>query len=132
LTYGADYFTLGFAGYSTVDQRLYDTHWTERYMGTVEDNPDGYKNANVLTYADKLKGKLLIEHGTSDDNVHMQGVIQLISKFEDLGKHFELQIYPGGRHGWGGKKATHVRNENYRFYYKYLLEKEFPEQLFGK
>jgi len=47
-----------------------------------------------------------------------------------LNKHFETMFYPGGRHGWGGQKALHLRLETYRFYYEYLLRKEFPEDLF--
>lgn len=132
LTQGADYFTHGLALFSVTDFRLYDSHYTERYMGRPADNPEGYTNGSAMTYADRYKGMLRIVHGTMDDNVHMQNSIQLADKLESLGKHFEFMLYPGGRHGWGGPKATHLRNENYRFYYKYLLRKEFPEELFGR
>jgi dipeptidyl-peptidase-4 len=131
LTAGADYFTHGIAQFSVTSWELYDSYYTEKYMDTPEDNPEGYKYGSVLTHANKLKGKLQIIHGTMDDNVHMQNSIQLIDKLQDLGKHFEFMLYPGERHGWGGLKATFLRNETYRFYYKYLLEKEFPEQLFS-
>jgi dipeptidyl-peptidase-4 len=131
LTYGADYFTHGIASYSVIDYKLYDSHYTERYMDLPSENPEGYKNTSVLTWVDKYKGILRIVHGTMDDNVHMQNILQLVNALEDSKKHFELMIYPGGRHGWGGPKATHLRNENYRFYYKYLLDKEFPENLFN-
>ncbi|MBI5021574.1 MAG: S9 family peptidase [Ignavibacteriales bacterium] len=131
LTYGADYFTHGIASYSVIDYKLYDSHYTERFMDSPSENPDGYKNTSVLTWTDRYKGLLRIVHGTMDDNVHMQNILQLVSKLEDSKKHFELMIYPGGRHGWGGPKATHLRNENYRFYYKYLLEKNFPDNLFN-
>lgn len=130
LTYGADYFTHGVASSSVTDWKLYDTHYTEMYMDTPSENPEGYKNGSVMTYASKYKGMLMIIHGTMDDNVHMQNIVQLVGALEDQNKHFELMIYPGGRHGWGGKKAVHSRNENYRFYYQYLLGKEFPETLF--
>jgi dipeptidyl-peptidase-4 len=130
LTYGADYFTHGIALYSVTDWKLYDTHYTERYMDTPAENPEGYKNGSVLTFANKYKGLLRIVHGTMDDNVHMQNSIQLVDALQNLGKHFEFMLYPGERHGWRGPKATHLRNDNYRFYYKYLLEKEFPEGLF--
>jgi dipeptidyl-peptidase-4 len=132
LTYGADYFTYGIAGSSPTDWRLYDTHYTERYMDTPEENPEGYKNSSVMEYADRYKGMLRIVHGTMDDNVHMQNSIQLVSKLEDLGKHFEFAIYPGGSHGWGGAKAVHNRVETARFLYRYLLEKPFPEEEFAK
>jgi dipeptidyl-peptidase-4 len=132
LTYGADYFNYGIAGSSPTDWQLYDTHYTERYMDTPEENPEGYKNSSVMEYADRYKGVLRIVHGTMDDNVHMQNSIQLVSKLEDLGKHFEFAIYPGGRHGWGGAKAVHNRVEMARFLYRYLLEKPFPEEEFAK
>jgi dipeptidyl-peptidase-4 len=130
LTEGAEYFTHGIATSSVIDWQLYDSHYTERYMGTKSDNPDGYAFASVLTHADKYRGLLRLVHGTSDENVHLQNTMQLVDKLEDLGKHFELMLYPGGRHGWGGAKAIHSRNETYRFYYAELLGKEFPEQLF--
>ena len=132
LTAGADYFTHGIAMSSPTDWRLYDTHYVERYMDTPAENPDGYKAASVMTYADKLKGVLRIVHGTMDDNVHMQNSIQLVDKLEDLGKHFEFMVYPGGRHGWGGAKGVHSRVESARFYYQYLLEKPFPEEQYAK
>jgi dipeptidyl-peptidase-4 len=130
LTYGADYFTHGIASYPVTDWRLYDSHYVERYMDTPAENPEGYTSASVLTYASRYKGLLRIVHGTMDDNVHMQNSIQLVDTLENLGKHFELMVYPGGRHGWGGPKATHLRNETYRFYYEQLLGKPFPEQKF--
>jgi dipeptidyl-peptidase 4 len=130
LTRGADLFNYGLALFSVTDWTLYDSHYVERYMDTPAENPDGYRDGSVLTYADKYKGLLRIVHGTIDDNVHMQNSIQLIDKLEDLNKHFEVMIYPGERHGWGGPKALHLRNETLRFEYQYLLNKEFPSALF--
>jgi dipeptidyl-peptidase-4 len=130
LTEGADYFTHGIALFSVTDWLLYDTHYVERYMGKPSENPAGYRDASVLTYAAKYKGLLRIVHGTMDDNVHMQNSLQLVDTLEDLNKHFEFTAYPGERHGWGGKKGIHLRNESYRFYYTYLLGKEYPEKLF--
>jgi dipeptidyl-peptidase-4 len=102
-------------------------------MGTPKNNPEGYKNSSVLTYADKLKGQLRIVHGTMDDNVHAQNSIQLISKLQDLGKHFEFMLYPGQRHGFRDPaKAAHQQMEANRFIYKYLLNKPFPEEDFKK
>lgn len=132
LTFGADYFTHGIANSSPTDWKLYDTHYTERFMDTPAENPEGYKNGSVMEYAGKYKGMLRIVHGTLDDNVHMQNSIQLIDKLEDLGKHFEFMLYPNGRHGWGGAKNVHSRVEAARFYYKYLLEKPFPEEQLAK
>jgi dipeptidyl-peptidase-4 len=130
LTYGADYFTHGIASYSVTDWLLYDSHYVERYMDTPAENPEGYHFASVMTHAANYRGLLRIVHGTMDDNVHMQNSIQLADTLENLGRHFELMLYPGGRHGWGGPKAAHLRNETYRFYYEKLLGKPFPEELF--
>jgi dipeptidyl-peptidase-4 len=128
LTYGADIFDYGIANSSVTDWQLYDTHYTERYMDTPQENPEGYKATAVNTYAGKYKGLLRIIHGTADDNVHMQNTLQLIDKLEDMKKHFELMIYPGERHGIGGAKGLHNRTEAYNFYYKYLLGKAMPEE----
>ncbi|MBZ5858536.1 S9 family peptidase [Flavihumibacter profundi] len=135
MTYGADVFDYGIANASVTDWQLYDTHYTERYMDTPAENPEGYKNTSVLTYADKYKSGLRIVHGTTDDNVHMQNSIQFINKLEDLGKHFEMMVYPNERHGIGMNKATkrtHLVNENANFYYQYLLGKPMPDAFWKK
>lgn len=129
LTYGAEYFTHGIATASVTDWRLYDTHYTERYMDTPAGNPDGYAFGSVMTHAPKYKGMLRIVHGTMDDNVHMQNSIQLVDTLQDLLKHFEFMVYPGARHGWGGNKGIHARTEAMRFTYRYLLTKPYPEDL---
>ncbi len=129
LTYGADVFTHGMAGGSVTDWSLYDSAYTERFMDTPAENPEGYKSSSVMTHTDKYKGMLQIVHGTMDDNVHMQNSIQLISKLEDQKKDFEFMLYPGGRHGWGGNKGQHFDNLKTKFIYKYLLEKPVPEGL---
>jgi dipeptidyl-peptidase-4 len=129
LTYGADVFTHAMAGGSVVDWRLYDSHYTERFMDTPEENPQGYKTSSVLTYVDKFKGTLQLVHGTMDDNVHMQNSIQLVSALQAKGKEFEFMLYPGGRHGWGGPQAAHFANLKTKFIYKYLLEKPVPKGL---
>ena len=129
LTYGADVFTHGMAGGIVADWSLYDSHYTERYMGTLEDDAEGYKKSSVLTYTNKYKGMLQIVHGVIDDNVHLQNTIQLTSKLQDEKKDFEMMIYSGGRHGWGGAKGTHFQNLKTKFIYKYLLEKEVPKGL---
>ncbi|MBC7687703.1 MAG: DPP IV N-terminal domain-containing protein [Aquabacterium sp.] len=123
LTKGAAVFTHGMAGGPVTDWTLYDSHYTERFMDLPSENPEGYKTGNVMNYADNYKGMLQIVHGEIDDNVHMQNSLQLISKLEDAKKDFELMIYPGGRHGWGGNKGVHFQNLKTKFIYKYLLEK---------
>ncbi|KYP14322.1 DPP IV N-terminal domain-containing protein [Flavihumibacter sp. CACIAM 22H1] len=135
LTYGSDYFTHGIANASVMDWSLYDTHYTERFMDTPAENPEGYKATSVLTYADRLKGTLRIVHGTTDDNVHMQNSIQLINRLQDLGKPFEMMVYPNERHGIGANvraKRDHLVSENASFFYKYLLNKPVPEVFWKK
>lgn len=126
LTYGADVFTHGIANYSVTDWALYDTHYTERFMGTPQNNPEGYKITSPITHAEKLKGDLRIVHGTMDDNVHMQNSIQLVDRLQDLNKHFEFMLYPGERHGWGGSKARHSGQETIRYIYTNLMGKSVP------
>jgi dipeptidyl-peptidase-4 len=127
LTYGASVFNYGVANSYVTDWQLYDTHYTERFMDRPEDNPLGYKNTSVTGYADRYKGLLRINHGATDDNVHMQNSIQLIDKLQDLKKDFEFMVYPGQRHGITGSKGLHNRLETYKFYYKYLLQKPMPD-----
>jgi dipeptidyl-peptidase 4 len=134
LTYGADVFNFGVANASVTDWQFYDTHYTERFMDTPQENPEGYKATSVMTYADKYKGLLRIVHGTSDDNVHMQNSITLINKLQDLRKHFEFMLYPSERHGIGANnpnKGVHNRLEAYKFYYDFLLNKPMPSEFWG-
>ena len=126
MTYGADVFTHAMAGGSVTDWTLYDSHYTERYMGTTADNAEGYKTSSVLNHVSKYKGNMQIVHGVIDENVHMQNTVQFISKLQDAKKDFELMIYPSGRHGWGGNKGLHFQNLKTKYIYKYLLEKEVP------
>ncbi|MCU0458500.1 MAG: S9 family peptidase [Bacteroidales bacterium] len=123
LTAGSEYWTHGIADYSVTDWRLYDNVYTERYMDTPEDNPEGYKNGSAITHAASLKGKLLVRHGDMDDNVHMQNSIWLITTLQDLNKPFEMMIYPGERHGWGGPKRIFMANETNSFWLRHFFGK---------
>ncbi|MCS7052938.1 MAG: S9 family peptidase [Ignavibacterium sp.] len=125
LTQGADYFNYGVSDFPVTDWKLYDNIYTERYMDTPVENPDGYKQGSVLTYADKYKGYLLITHGTLDDNVHMQNTIQLIDKLISLNKDFEVMLYPNERHGYGFPKRNHQYREYVQFWFRHLLNKDF-------
>lgn len=124
LTRGADVFTHGMAGGSVTDWKYYDTAYTERFMDTPQENPEGYKSSSVLTYVNRYKGMLQIAHGTMDDNVHIQNSLQLVSDLQDAGKEFEFMPYPEERHGFGGNKAIHFQNLKNRFIFKHLLRKE--------
>lgn len=130
LTYGADYFTHGIANLSVTDWLLYDSHYTEKYMDSPAENPDGYREWSVMTHAGKYKGLLRLVHGALDDNVHVQHALRLADTLQSLNKHFELMLYPDQHHGVGGSKFNHYRTEAMRFYYRHLLQKEFPEELF--
>ncbi len=118
LTLGADYFTHGLAEYSVTDWRLYDNVYTERYMDTPEENPNGYNYGSAMTHAEKYKGLLRITHGTMDDNCHMQNTIQLVDKLTTLNKRFELMLYPNERHGVGFPKLMHAQREYVEFWFK--------------
>ncbi len=124
LTRGADFWTHGFAGSPVTDYHLYDNIYTERFMDTPQENPGGYKDGSALTWAKNYKGKLFMTHGDVDDNVHMQNSIWLISKLEEEGKSFQFMLYPDERHGWGGNKAVHSRNEANKFWLNNFFGKE--------
>ncbi len=129
LTFGSSVFTHAMAGGSVVDWQLYDSHYTEKFMDTPAENPEGYKSSSVLMQVYKFKGVLQLVHGTMDDNVHMQNSIQLLAALEEKGKDVEFMLYPGGRHGWRGAKGNHFSNLKTKFIYKYLLEKPVPKAI---
>lgn len=96
-----DVFKAGVAVAPVTDWRQYDSIYTERYMGTPQENPDGYRDASPVTYAGQLKGQLLLIHGTGDDNVHFANTTELIQKLIDTGLyagHVQLMIFPGRGH----------------------------------
>ncbi|HEY8563499.1 MAG TPA: S9 family peptidase [Pyrinomonadaceae bacterium] len=90
---------MGIAGGLVGDWALYDSIYTERFMRTPQNNPDGYKKASVIDNAAKLNGRLLIIHGAMDDNVHQQNAVKLIYALQNAGKQFEFMTYPTQRHG---------------------------------
>lgn len=124
LTYGAGYFNYGIADYPVTDWRLYDSHYTERYMGLPVDNPKGYEFGSVLNHVDNYQRKgdamLLIQHGIMDDNVHIQNTYQLVDAFQRKNKSFELMVYPTERHGWKGPKIPFTVRAKEAFYKKYI------------
>ncbi len=92
-------FRTGVSVAPVTDWRDYDTIYTERYMSLPQDNPDGYRDSSPAFAADSLHGKLLLVHGTGDDNVHMQNSIQMIDRLINAGKQFNLMFYPNQKHG---------------------------------
>ncbi len=105
LTKGSKYFKVGIAVAPVADFRLYDSIWTERYMGLPGQNQAGYDSTSVLNYVRDYKGGLLIVHGSSDDNVHMQNTMQFIKRLQEEEKQFRLMIYPGLNHSLLGPYA---------------------------
>jgi len=100
-------YKMGIAIAFVSDQRLYDTIYQERYMGLPKDNPEGYKNGSPITFAHQLQGKLLIIHGTGDDNVHYQSFEKLVNELIANNKLFSMMIYPNRSHGiYEGKNTT--------------------------
>ncbi|HEY0459140.1 MAG TPA: S9 family peptidase [Pyrinomonadaceae bacterium] len=94
----ADIYKMGMAVAPVPDQRFYDTIYTERYMGLPDANAADYKQSSPITFAEGLKGDLLIVHGTGDDNVHYQGTETLINKLIALNKPFTMMAYPNRTH----------------------------------
>jgi dipeptidyl-peptidase-4 len=92
-------FRAGVAGAPVTDWRLYDTHYTERYLGTPADNAEGYAASAVFPYVPQLQGSLLVIHGMADDNVLFLHSTKLFRRLQDLGKPFDVMVYPGAKHG---------------------------------
>jgi len=124
LLYGAGHFNYGQAGASVTDWHLYDSVYTERFMDTPKENPEGYKNGAVLTWADRYTGGLRMTHGTIDDNVHMQNTIQVVDWLVTHDKPFELMLYPDSRHGYQASQRPHSTRETHDFWMRKLLGKE--------
>ena len=128
-----DKFHYGIAGGGVYDWALYDSHYTERYMDTPQNNPEGYEVSKVLNYVNGYPTEYLTEtvpardpvmlkltHGTGDDNVHHQNTLQLLDALHKDGKKFDFMIYPDGMHGYRGYQGNHFQNANNEFWLKYL------------
>lgn len=144
-----DKFHYGIAGGGVYDWAFYDTHYTERYMDTPQNNPEGYKVGRAINYVagypaeygstavqspsagiqdddeepvrDKAEPVMLkITHGTGDDNVHHQNTLRFIDALHKEGKKFDFMIYPDGMHGYYGYQGAHFQNANREFWLKYL------------
>ena len=124
-----DKFHYGIAGGGVYDWALYDSHYTERYMDTPQNNPEGYKVSRVMNYADGYPAShetdsvmLKLTHGTGDDNVHHQNTLQFLDVLQRKGKKFDFMIYPDGMHGYRGYQGEHFLRANQEFWKKYLLQ----------
>ena len=107
----SDRFLAGVAVAPVTDWRNYDSIYTERYMSTPAEFSDGYKTFSVVNSADKLKGRLLLVHGTGDDNVHLENTVQFVQKLIEAQIPYDLQIYPRKTHSIAGPDVrTHLYN----------------------
>jgi dipeptidyl-peptidase-4 len=101
-------YAVGIAIASPTDQRLYNAIYQERYMGLPQDNVEGYRDGSPINVAQGLAGKLLLVHGTGDDNVHYQNMEQLVDRLIQLGKPFSMMAYPDRGHGISEKPGTRL------------------------
>ena len=115
-----DLYKVGISIAPVPDQRLYDTIYQERYMGLPHSNADGYRVGSAINFAEGLKGKLLVVHGSGDDNVHYQGTERLVNRLVELGKPFAMMVYPNRSHSINEGPGTtpHV----YRLIARYFVE----------
>lgn len=108
---GADYFKAGVSVAPVTHWKFYDTIYTERFMQTPQLNPEGYEESSPLTYIKDFKGKLLLIHGTADDNVHFQNAVVMVDELIKNNKQFETMFYPEKDHGiFGGNTRIHLFN----------------------
>ena len=114
-----EHFTVGVAYAPVTSWELYDTIYTERYMGLPPENPEGYRNSAPLNFAAGLDGKLLIVHGTMDNNVHLQNTLMMVEEYVKADKLFDLMVYPRVRHG--------IRVSNHRYHF-HRLKTEFLQR----
>ncbi len=115
-----DVYHVGVSVAPVPDQTLYDTIYQERYMGLPQDNEAGYKLGSPIHFAEGLKGGLLIVHGSGDDNVHYQGTERLVNRLVQLGKRFDLMVYPNRSHAISEAEGTSLHI--YSLIARYLIE----------
>ncbi len=118
-------FCCGIAGGGVYDWTLYDSHYTERFMQTPAQNPEGYREASVLSYIADLNpeavGRLKLTHGTGDDNVHLQNTLLLADALQRAGIAFEMMLYPDALHGYRGEQKAHSDAADAEFWRQNLL-----------
>ena len=116
-----DYFNAGVSGAPVTDWALYDTHYTERYLGHPDTNAKGYEASAVFPYTDGLKGPLMIYHGMADDNVLFTHATKLFKQLQDSEKQFEMMTYPGSKHSLRGKQVqTHLHQTITNFFNRHF------------
>lgn len=119
ITKGAEHFSMAIAVAPVTNWRYYDNIYTERFMRTPQENPNGYDDNSPINFVELLEGKYLIIHGSGDDNVHVQNTMEMISALTKADKDFEMFIYPNKNHGiYGGNTRNHL----YRMLFNYTLK----------
>jgi len=123
MTKGADVFSTGIAVAPVTNWRYYDNIYTERFMRTPQENPNGYDDNSPINHVEKLKGNYLLVHGGADDNVHPQNTYDLVTALVAANKQFDLMIYPNSNHGiYTGKNTTlNLYTKMTNFLLKYLI-----------
>jgi dipeptidyl-peptidase-4 len=106
LAKGGEVFKAGIAVAPVTNQRYYDTVYSERYMGLPGQNPEGYDENSPITLAAGIKGKLLLVHGTADDNVHYQNSLEFAEAMVQAGVQFQMMSYVNRNHGIRGGNTT--------------------------
>jgi dipeptidyl-peptidase-4 len=107
LAKGADYFSMAIAVAPVTNWRYYDNIYTERFMRTPQENREGYDDNSPINHVEKIKGALLLIHGTADDNVHFQNSVDLTTALVKANVQFEMQFYPNSNHGiYTGQNTT--------------------------
>jgi dipeptidyl-peptidase-4 len=118
---GNDVFSMAIAVAPVTSWRFYDSIYTERYMTTPQENPEGYDENSPINHVEKLKGNFLLVHGSGDDNVHVQNSMRLIEALVQANKQFDWAIYPDKKHGIsGGNTRLHLYTKMTEFIKEHL------------
>lgn len=118
---GNDTFKAGIAVAPVTNWKWYDTIYTERFMRTEEENPDGYRENSPINFADQLKGNYLLVHGMGDDNVHFQNTVEMANALISANKQFDTYFYPNRNHGiYGDNTRLHLYTKMTNFLHEKL------------
>jgi dipeptidyl-peptidase 4 len=125
---GNDVFSTAIAVAPVTNWKWYDSIYTERYMRTSQENPDGYRNNSPVYFADKLKGQYLLVHGGADDNVHLQNSMEMANALINANKQYDTYIYPNKNHGiYGGNTRLHLYTKMTNFLDENLMGKKIVD-----
>jgi dipeptidyl-peptidase-4 len=122
----SDRFKAGVALAPVTDWRDYDSIYTERYLSRPQEFPEGYKDFSVVNSARNLKGRLLLVHGSGDDNVHLENTVQFVQRLIEAGIPYDLQIYPRKTHSFSGNDVrVHLYGRILEHFERQLLAPSF-------